>query len=123
MEHIRRARIEELVNKTIVSIEGMDKDSKDIYFRINDGSVYHMYHEQDCCEDVWLEDVAGNAHALIATPILKAEELTHHIDEGVFDSQTYTFYLLATVKGYVTLRWCGVSNGYYSEAVDLEVIS
>ena len=87
MEHIRRANIEEMVDKTIVSIEGMYRDSKDIYFRVNDGTVYHMYHEQDCCEDVRLEDVAGNAHALIVTPILKAEELTHHVDAGFSEAQ------------------------------------
>jgi hypothetical protein len=52
-------------------------------------------------------------------PGVVAEEVSNYEREAPpdADSYTWTFYRFATVKGTVTVRWLGESNGYYSESV------
>jgi hypothetical protein len=124
----------DLLGKTLVKIDVRDDE---IYFTCDDGTKYKMYHMQDCCENVYLEDVIGDIDDLLNHPLLEAEEVScrepkelpseelmwltlQSVDFGSYDeSQTWTFYKFRTVKGCVTLRWYGTSNGYYSENVDL----
>lgn len=112
----------ELIGKTLVSVKG-GKGDDEIIFETSEGKKYKLYHEQDCCESVSVDDVIGNMDDLIGNPLLMAEEVSNAPDpEGwkddeYDDSHTWTFYKLATVKGYVTIRWYGSSNGYYSESV------
>lgn len=106
-------RFEELVGKTIYkwSINN-DNDILNLY--ATNGKVYSL---QDCCESVSIEDINGDLDDLLDTPILMAEESSNDDSSGHYESATWTFYKLATVKGYITIRWLGVSNGYYSESV------
>ncbi len=90
----------------------------EIYFDTDDGKSYKMYHQQDCCESVWVEDVVGDISDLIGSKIVEASEESNRESYGDYgDSQTWTFYKLGTRNGSVTIRWCGQSNGYYSERV------
>lgn len=113
--------ISELVGKTLISAQ-VNSDNDRIEFKDIEGGEYVMYHSQDCCENVSIESIDGDLNDLIGTPITQAEERTsnenqrNHYD----DSFTWTFYSFATVKGYVTIRWYGTSNGYYSESVDFQ---
>lgn len=91
---------------------------------LDDGRKAVFYHSQDCCESVDLNEVHGDLDDLLNTPILQAEEVSGE-DPGppseYYDSYTWTFYKLATIKGHVTLRFLGESNGYYSESVDFRI--
>lgn len=104
-----------------------------IVFVTSDGDKYEFYHDQDCCEGVFIEDVEGDWNDLLNTPLLVAEESTNcdnckidvygtgPNDYFTDESCTWTFYKFATIKGRVDVRWYGSSNGYYSESVDFHV--
>lgn len=109
-----------LLGKTCEKIQRIELDDDNngrIIFTTICGDDYHLYHEQDCCEDVRIKDICGNLDDLIGAPILEAEEVTNdkeHDDEG---TSTWTFYKLATIKGSVTINFLGVSNGFYCESI------
>lgn len=108
--------VKDLIRKTIVEIDGMKIDSEEIIFTCDDGSKYRMYHDQDCCENVYLEDINGNIDNILNSEVLRFDEKEEN-NPNASESGTYTFYTIATIKGYVDLRWNGESNGYYSESV------
>jgi hypothetical protein len=117
-----------LEGATLVGVRVEKEESGDdvIYFATDDGRAFIMYHHQDCCESVYVEDICGDTADLIGSPLLQAEEVssTKASEEQLAppltkdeESYTWTFYKLATIKGSVTIRWYGSSNGYYSESV------
>lgn len=107
----------------------MQNGDDEIVFLAEDGSAYKLFHVQDCCETVTIEDVCGDLRDLEGSPVIVAEEVisTENPDDAPVseyqDSFTWTFYKIDTEKGGVTIRWYGESNGYYSESVDFERVS
>lgn len=118
MSNFNRIIFEPLMGALITKIEGATEGSEEIRFTLDNGDIFCMYHEQDCCEDVRVEDIGGNIEDLLERPILLAEEVINEGDLEYGDTCTWTWYHFATIKGYVTIRWFGESNGYYSESVD-----
>ena len=112
------ANVNELVGKILTKVVRNGDES--LTFYCEDGSVYSMYHDQDCCESVEIDDLNGDLEDLVGSPVTYAEELTNVDEKGkgeYEDSYTWTFYKFATVKGWVDVKWYGCSNGYYSESV------
>lgn len=117
-----------LEGKTITKIEGLERGSFDVTFYCSDGSVYHMYPDDDSflygnAIDISIDDICGDVDCLISNKIVKAEvrrseKRGGYIRDNIWaDPEVWTFYTLATVKGYVDIRWYGTHNGYYSAEV------
>ncbi len=115
-EFYEEFKFEDLKGKTLVKIE---QDTADwLYLTDSEGNKYRMYPDND----VWLEDVCGEFKDILNQEILLAECVeeysTDNNDDDYDECQQWTFYKLSTLKGSITLRWFGSSNGYYSIDVD-----
>lgn len=116
-----RAQVfEEMLGRVFVSVTGSVGD-EEMLFTDAGGRWVKFFHSSDCCESVEINDIVGDLPDLVGSPILLAEEVSDAPDPGKpsenADSYTWSFYRFATVKGTVTVRWLGESNGYYSERV------
>ncbi len=102
----------------IMHVEDIDCGGNEALFFDTSGGVFMMHHEQDCCESVSIEDSGGDPDDLLGHVVLIAEESCKSKQDPKWDdSETWTFYRLATNVGDLCIRWHGSSNGFYSESV------
>jgi len=123
-------KFEDLIGRILVSVE--NHNNEELVFTLDTGEKYKLYHDYrwGYSEDVRIEDIVGDLSDLVGSPLLMAEEVSHAnetpdgvprkgLDPSEYKlSYTWTFYKLATLRGYITIRWYGVSSGDYSESVD-----
>ncbi len=103
----------ELIGKTITTIYNGDDE---LIFEFSNGDILQMHHYQDCCESVYIESITGELKDLIGSPILKSERSSNYTDDN---TELWTFYKFATIKGYIDIRWVGTQDaGFYSLEVD-----
>lgn len=120
--------IQVLLGKIIFDIEKIG--DYELLFSCSDGSRYRMFSSENGLGndvEVYIEDICGKLESLIGTQITMAEKVTNRDDhpvKGHDEEERYiwTYYKLATAKGYVTIRWFGTSNGYYCEEAEFELI-
>ena len=130
----KAAKIQDLLGETIRFIhKDVDNGSDKLIFFTDSAKIYKMHHMQDCSEDVGIDDICGDLKDLLNSPVLLADASSNNNYDDkdlapsskhpyIDDSFTWTFYKLATVNGYVDIKWFGTSNGYYSEKVDFTQI-
>ncbi len=118
----KEPKFADLLGKTLTAVTG-EVGGDEMVFTTNTGDSFRLYHQQDCCESVTIEDICGDLADLVGSPIVQADEAESDKPEGLTreyepESETWTFYRIATAKGLVVVRWFGESNGYYGESVD-----
>jgi hypothetical protein len=115
--------LKQLLNEVITKCEiGNDE----VVFELANGRRFQLTHQQDCCESVTIESVKGEIDFILNSPVLSALEETSNenppdADESMIraqDSFTWTEFKITTEKGFLTIRFYGQSNGWYSEGVD-----
>ena len=127
MQNWKKAELSELIGAVVTEVS--DKNALlTLYCR--DGRVFRFIHHQDCCESVYLESQTPKRvkSVLAGYKIVQAESVSSdkvgitddEMNTADDESYTWTFYKIASTRGYLTLRFYGSSNGYYSESVDFE---
>lgn len=103
-------------------VNKIQESGDELYFYTSCGKIFYMYHSQSCCENVYIDQIDGDLSDLLNNELLLAEEVSNEITQNNTAEEEWTFYKFATIKGYVTIKWLGTSNGYYSTSVSFEEI-
>ena len=70
--------LEEIVDY-IDKINGVDGD--ELIFTLRNGRKFKLFHEQACCERVYIEDIDGNIYDLIGNTRIKCEGVSSYKED------------------------------------------
>ncbi len=65
-------KFSDLLGRTLIEVKNFDND--EIQFATDDGKRFRLYHDQDCCESVNVDEIIGNLDDLIGSPLTMADE-------------------------------------------------
>jgi len=123
MKEIRNFDISQMVGRAAKKINVLvdAQGSSELEFIFEDGMKVLFHHEYQCCESVFIESIVGRLCDLIGEPLVVAEEVSNEVNEDsdLELESRWTFYKFDTIRGGVTIRWVGESNGYYSTEVNI----
>ncbi len=116
--------MKQLTGEVLTHVD-VDDSKNQILLTTESGKTYLLYHPQDCCESVKIEDVDGEWHTLLGKAIEQAtwEEDSENDPPEYAESWTRTTLTFRVSDATVICRWIGESNGYYSEVVYLSDIT
>ena len=128
------AEFKDLKGKTIarirVDMDEVGNQGEDaIHFELTTGQEFVMFHDQQCIESVYVDEIVGDIDDILNKEILSAEESSNENEtpEGLeapefYESYIWTFYRLNTIDSTLVIRWYGESEGYYSESVEFDEV-
>jgi hypothetical protein len=94
-----------------------DENDEVILLTTESGRQFKLYHSQDCCERVYIQEF-DNYKALIGKKIIEVTDEENDVSKDYYDSATETVITFRVNDATVINRWIGESNGYYSERVN-----
>lgn len=107
---------DQFFGRRITDVSGLHTGSDSVTITFEDGAQFHMWHSQDCCESVSIEDIDCSFDTLEGAIWYECEVSTKE-GNSEWGASTWTFYTIRTDHGYAWIRWYGESNGYYSTGV------
>lgn len=106
-----------------LDVKFIDLSDDQIKITTECGKEFLFYHDQSCCENVYIYDNIGDLKVLEGQKLLYVDvdasgDIPSDVTYRPTDCYTWTNITFRTNKDTVISRWIGESNGYYSEAVD-----